>query len=220
MLFRSFRYTGVYAYGAVLSDQEKPSANDKYAIKTDSGFIINKLIDKVTKPMGDALRLINRNVGIDTSINIEMRIWTRGQTLSITRWGDLPARIIYMDGRSVDVYPNSAEYKQLDQTITPTTRDVHTLEVHMNNNTTLVFFGDGIDLLDIETPYQALMEAKNMMDSLKNKKQNNIIAPSETFNKQMRSAYRPFLPQQSNITIQPPQWNTTIPVDDNNTNKS
>ena len=61
-----FKYTGLYPYGAVLSDQEKPSPNDRYAIKTDGGFIVNKLFDSVAKPLGNAVRLVNRNVGVDT----------------------------------------------------------------------------------------------------------------------------------------------------------
>lgn len=170
-----FKYIGTYPYGAVLSDREKPSINDKYAIKSDAGFIVNKIIDKATAPIGNAARLVARNLGIDTSINKDMRIWSRGQTFEVTKWGNLPAKIRYLDGREVDVYPNSAEYKELDDTITPTTKDVPTLEVHMKNNTTLVFFG-GIDIPDVNAPYQALLNTLNLLNASKDKKKKNVFA--------------------------------------------
>ncbi len=172
-----FRFAGSYPYGAVLSEHEKPTSSDRYAIKSDAGYIATRILDSVKKRISNTAKQISRKIGIDTSINKDMKIWSRGQTHENTKWGDLPAKIKYASGREVDVYPNSAEYKQLGDTITPTTRDVPTLEVHMKNNTTLVFFGGGIDLPEVDTPYNALLNAYNALNALKEKKKTVFSIP-------------------------------------------
>lgn len=210
---KQFKYIGVYPYGAVLGDREKPTANDRYAIKTDSGFIVNKIIDTVKSPIGNATRLVSNKLGIDTSINKDMRIWSRGQTFEITKWGNLPAKIKYSNGREVDVFPNTVEYKQLGESITPTTRDVPTLEVHMKNNTTLVFFGGGIDLIEVDTPYQALLNAINTLNKPRQKKRIDFSAPSTSREKTIESSNISIGLTPTQSLTQAPQWKISTNIE-------
>ena len=202
----SFQYVGAYPYGAVLNDRENPVPNDRYAIKTDAGFIINKVLDGITAPLGNAVRMVQNGLGIDRSVNMDMRIWTRGQTLNITKWGDLPAKIRYANGREVDVYPNSTEYNQLCQSITPTTKDVPTLEVQMKNNTTLIFFGAGIDIADVDSTYQALLSVHNAVKLPEQNKKNIFAAPHSSAEARLQQEAKLSEPKKPTIQIQMPQW--------------
>ena len=214
---KSFQFVGVYPYGAVLGDKEKPSDDDRYAIKTDTGFIVNKILDNIKSPIGNAVRIVNNKLGIDASINKDMRIWSRGQTLEETKWGALPAKLRYSNGREVDVYPNSVEYNALGDTITPTVKDVPALVVHMKNNTSYIFFGGGIDLMDIDTPYQALLDAVNAVNAPKQKKRIDFSAPSTSRKKAIGSSSGTVQLPPAQTSIQMPQWKTTL--DTKQTNK-
>lgn len=157
-------------YGVVLGEKEVPCPGESYAYKTVGEIIGMDLFKSVKKAAGDAAHLAARALKIDTSINRKLRILVDGRDLKECRFDELPARLIYQDGRKVDVYKDSELYYQLGKNITPYEEPVPILEVQVSKNKKLIFFGDGIDVDNVNEPYQALLTAYNLLHAEKKEK--------------------------------------------------
>lgn len=150
-------------YGVVLGDKESPWPGDSFAYKTTGEIIALDLFKRATKSAGDAIHLASRALKIDTSINQKMRILLDGGQVKECRYDELPAKLICSDGREMDVYKNSPAYDQLGENITPNEKRVPVLEVYVAKNKKYIFFGDGINVDNVEEPYQALLTAYNIL---------------------------------------------------------
>ena len=150
-------------YGVVLGEKETPWPGEAYAYKTAGEIISVDLFKSVKKNVGDAAHLAARALKIDTSINQQRRILIDGKDLKTCRLDELPARLILSDGRKMDVYKNSEMYHLLGQDITPYEEPVPILEVYVGKNKKYIFFGNGIDVDNVEEPYQALLTAYNIL---------------------------------------------------------
>lgn len=169
-------------YGVVLGDKESPWPGESYAYKTAGEIIGLDLFKSIKKATGDAAHLAARALKIDTSINQKIRILVDGREVKECRYDELPAKLICRDGRKIDVYKNSPIYNLLGQNITPHVESVPVLEVYMTKNKKLLFFGDGIDIDNVDEPYQALMIAYNELHAEKDNKKRNA-APKITLPK-------------------------------------
>ena len=157
-------------YGAVLGEKESVWPGESYAYKTAGEIVGVQFAKKAMKAAGDAVHFAVRALKIDTSINRKYRILVDGRDLKEFRLDELPARLICRDGRKMDVYKNSEMYHRLGQNITPYEEPVPVLEVQMAKNKKYIFFGNGIDVDNVEEPYQALLTAYNIIHEEKEKK--------------------------------------------------
>ena len=158
-------------YGVVLGDKETPWPGEAYAYKTAGEIIGLDLFKGVKKAAGDAAHLAARAMKINTSINQKYRILVDGRDLKECRYDELPAKLICRDGRKMDVYKDSEIYNLLGQDITPYEEPVPVLEVYVGKNKKYIFFGNGIDVDNVEEPYQALLTAYNYLHEDKKEKQ-------------------------------------------------
>lgn len=151
-------------YGMMLGDKDEPIPGDTRAFKITSPkeFIAMDLYRHVKKIAGDAAHLAARKLNIDTSINQKVRILLDGSIVKEYRYDEIPAKLIYSDGRKVDVYKGSDIYNQIGQDLTPVVESVPTLEVLAGKNRKYVFCGNGIDAENVEEVYQTLLAAYNL----------------------------------------------------------
>ena len=150
-------------YGVVLGEKESAWPGEAYAYKTAGEIAALETLKKTFKVVGDTAHMAARALKIDTSINKKYRLLVDGRDYKECRFDELPARLIYQDGRKVDVYKDSELYFQLGKDITPYEEPVPVLEVQVGKNKKLMFFGNGIDVDNVEEPYQALLTAYNLL---------------------------------------------------------
>lgn len=163
-------------YAVVLGEKESAWPGEAYAYKTAGEIAGLETLKRAFKVVGDTAHLAARALKIDTSINRKYRLLVDGRDYKECRFDELPARLICQDGRKVDVYKDSELYFQLGKNITPYEEPVPVLEVQVGKNKKLMFFGNGIDVDNVEEPYQALLTAYNLLhDEKANKKK--ITAP-------------------------------------------
>ena len=131
--------------------------------KRQTGYVLTEMghaIGKVANVAADILQ-------IDTSGNQEFRVITRGHHLTKVKLRDIPAKVVFLSGKSSDVYKYDANYKLLGEPISPIIDTVSTLVITVDKNT-YVFFGGGIDLDDADSTYHMLLEIYNNHHSKKN----------------------------------------------------
>ena len=80
---------------------------------------------------------------------------------------DIPSVIEMSDGRIIDVYKNDELHKQINQSLEPTIQMVSALRI-LTKEKEYFFFGDGIQLDNVEMEYQRLKyELSSYKDSVK-----------------------------------------------------
>ncbi|MBR4068062.1 MAG: hypothetical protein IKK08_05470 [Clostridia bacterium] len=183
---QEFQFTRMVPYGAILGEKEIPGTNN-HEIKHFGEIDINTRENspnpkklwffqrkketppsnsKQEKNVGGIAGFVADALQIDTSKDRVLRVVTYGHQLTTIRLRDVPAKVRFLSGKVSDVYQNDQIQKSLGEPIAPVITAVNTLVVTVDN-TTHVFFGDGIDLEDAAEAYRLLYDAYKNSHSLK-----------------------------------------------------
>lgn len=156
---KKFAFVEMVPFGALLNEKEKPCTGS-YEIKSFGEAVAANILSDVGKKIGNAANLAADMLRVDTSGNIEYHVLTTGRRLISIKRRDVPAKVVFLSGKSSDIYKNDSIYEFLGEPIAPTIEIVPTLVVAVDK-TSYVFFGAGIDLEDAEATYHALLETYN-----------------------------------------------------------
>lgn len=170
---KKFEFIKMVPFGVLLSDREKPLA-DNYEIKSFGEAAAFNILSEMGKAFGNAATLAADMLKIDTSGNTEYNILTEGRRLTRLKLRDIPAKVRFLSGKVSDVYKNDPIYEFLGEPIAPTVVAVPALVVSVDK-TTRVFFGGGIDLEDAAATYHSLLDAYNRFQEEKNIKKNTSL---------------------------------------------
>ena len=146
-----YEFFKMVPYAAILSDDEY-----KHAVKNAKARTIKESIGKdlavgLVSTVANKLNIKELKYKKYKCINVAERVFE-------TYLEDIPATLFRKDGRISDVNKNNELYHLLGEPISPTVLMVPALQI-VTNEKTYVFYGNGIQLNDLELPYQTLKEA-------------------------------------------------------------
>ena len=148
---QKYEFFKMVPYAAILSDDEY-----KHAIKSAKAQSIK---ESITKDL--AVGLIST---IGTKFNIKELKSKKYKCVNVaerifeTYLEDIPAIVFRKDGKISDVTKDDELYHLLGEPISPTILMVPALQI-ITKEETFLFYGNGIQLNDLELPYKDLREA-------------------------------------------------------------
>lgn len=142
-----YEFYQMIPYAAIISDDEYTLATKKVKTNTVGGAIVKDLAVGFLSGISNKINSKELNCKKYNCKNLA------GRTFA-TFLEDIPAVIVRDDGRVVDVYKNDELYKLLEDSTAPTITIVPALEIIAE--TKYVFYGNGIQLYDIDSEYNRL----------------------------------------------------------------
>ena len=156
------RFGGMEPYGAIIGEtnyknaiEEAPVHNVfEAAFKAAANNVENAVSGLMKKPAGRRIRY--------RIMNASWRVFER--TLD-----DIPAALYREDGKASDVYPKDELYPLLGEPVAPAIEEVPALFItSLDGN--YVFFGNGIQVMDIQQEYERLKLAIQAVKEIKAQK--------------------------------------------------
>lgn len=144
---KRYNFFGMQPYAAIIDENEKQSALKNYKAKNIKESLGKDLIEGVVTTIGDKFHIKAINSRKYVCINQAGRRFT-------TYLEDVPALIMRQDGKASDVYKNDELYSLLGEPIAPAINIVPALQIVAKEK--FVFFGNGIQIHDIEAEYNRL----------------------------------------------------------------
>lgn len=175
---KKFEFVQMVPFGTLLGDKEKPALGG-YEIKSFNEALTFSLIEDAKNALGNVAGLAADFLRIDTSGNKQFTILTTGRRLVKLKMRDIPARVSFLTGKVSDVYKNDPIYSFLGEPIAPVIGSVQALIVTVDKSN-YVFFGNGIDVEDIETVYYSLLDAYNQLQSAQDNIKPRLASPKVT----------------------------------------
>lgn len=169
-----YEFTEMIPYAAINVDsKENKHQLATKRVKEDGtvkGAVIKDVAVGVVSTIADKLNIKELKNTKYNCISISGRMFT-------TFLEDIPAVIIRSDGKISDVHKNDPIYPQLGETIAPCILIVKALMI-VTKNSEYVFYGNGIQIDDVENAYNDLHESMGVFHSENqiNRKNNKITA--------------------------------------------
>ena len=141
-------------YAAVIGETKYRNAVDEYK---PSNFLesVGKTAVEAVQGIADAV------IGGSQSKRIKYRLLNAAGRVFVRNFDDIPAVLVRADGKTSDVFRNDELYSLLGEPIAPTIEMVPALEI-ITTTEPYIFFGNGIQLINIEKEYEKLRIAFEM----------------------------------------------------------
>lgn len=157
---KKFEFAGMQPYAAIIDEKNKKSGLSSFNAKTMKESLGKELFDDVRTTIGDKFNIKAIRAKKYTCVNQTGRIFS-------TYLDDIPALVGRLDGKFSDVMKNDDLYPLLGEPIAPAINIVPVLVIKANEE--FVFYGNGIQLDNIEEQFQRLKyEMELYKEELKN----------------------------------------------------
>ena len=152
----SCRFAGMLPYAAIVDESGHQSSLDSYKAKDFKESVGKELIQGAITTIGDRFRLKAFSSKKYHCVNQAGRHFT-------TYLEDIPALLMSVDGKASDVFKHDELYKKLGEPIAPAINLVYALVIKANED--YIFYGNGIQIEDINAAYQCLKEGMELYNN-------------------------------------------------------
>ncbi len=146
---KRYEFAYMEPYAAIIGQQGHKSELGEYKAKDFKEALGKDLSGAVIYTIADKLKLKAFKYQKYQCINLAGRAFT-------TYLDDVPAKMMWNDGRVADVYKEDKLYAVLNEITTPGTEYVSALIIKANE--VFCFYGDGVMLADVENEYERLKQ--------------------------------------------------------------
>lgn len=169
---RKYSFFGMQPYAAIVDENEKHSAMKEYKAKDFKESLGKDLIEGVITTIGDKFHIKAINSKKYVCVNQAGRRFT-------TYLEDIPALLMRLDGKASDIHKNDELFPLLGEPIAPAINIVYALQIIANDK--FVFFGNDIQLHDVNAEYERLkfeLNAYNQeIESIKKENKRKLSVP-------------------------------------------
>lgn len=169
---RKYNFFGMQPYAAIVDENEKHSAMKEYKAKDFKESLGKDLIEGVITTIGDKFHIKAINSKKYVCVNQAGRRFT-------TYLEDIPALLMRLDGKASDIHKNDELFPLLGEPIAPAINIVYALQIIANDK--FVFFGNDIQLHDVNAEYERLkfeLNAYNQeIESIKKENKRKLSVP-------------------------------------------
>ncbi len=150
---KRYEFAYMEPYAAIIGQQGHKSELGEYRAKDFKEAIGKDISGAVIYTIADALKLKAFKRQKYQCINLAGRAFT-------TYLDDVPAKMIWADGRIAEVYKEDKLYAVLNEITTPGVEYVSALIIKANE--TFCFYGDGIQIADVGSEYERLKQEQEI----------------------------------------------------------
>lgn len=159
---KRYEFAHMEPYAAIIGQQGHKSELGEYKAKDFKEALGKDISGAVIYTIADALKLKAFKHQKYQCVNLAGRAFT-------TYLDDVPAKMMWADGRVAEVYKEDKLYTVLNEITTPGVEYVSTLVIKANE--VFCFYGDGVQLVNAHAEYERLMqEQEAYLQERKNKK--------------------------------------------------
>lgn len=148
---KKYEFSHMEPYAAIVGQQGHKSALGEYRAKDFKEALGKDISGAVIYTIADALRLKAFKRQKYHCVNLAGRAFT-------TYLEDIPAKMLWMDGRAAEVYKEDKLYTVLNEITTPGVEYITALIIKANE--VFCFYGNGIQIADAESEYERLKQAQ------------------------------------------------------------
>lgn len=160
---KKYEFSHMEPYAAIIGQQGRKSELGEYKAKDFKEALGKDLSGAVIYTIADALKLKAFKRQKYQCINLAGRAFT-------TYLEDVPAKMVWEDGRVAEVYKEDKLYTVLNEITTPGVEYISALIVKANE--VFCFYGDGIQVIDAGSEYERLRKEQDVF--LHEKKQKKL----------------------------------------------
>lgn len=158
---KKYEFTHMEPYAAIIGQQGHKSELGEYKAKDFKEALGKDISGAVIYTIADALKLKAFKRQKYQCVNLAGRAFT-------TYLDDVPAKMMWADGRIAEVYKEDKLYTVLNEITTPGVEYVSALIIKANE--VFSFYGDGIQIKDINSEYERLKQEQAEYTSEKSRK--------------------------------------------------
>lgn len=160
---KKYEFAYMEPYAAIVGQQGHKSELGEYKAKDFKEALSKDISGAVIYTIADKLKLKAFKRQKYQCINLAGRAFT-------TYLDDVPAKMLWADGRIAEVYKEDKLYSELNEVTTPGVEYVTALVIKANE--VFCFYGDGVQLADIRCEYERLKQEQDAYMYEKSHKQN------------------------------------------------
>ena len=146
---KKYEFAHMEPYAAIIGQHGHKSALGEYKPKDFKEALGKDISSAVIYTIADALKLKAFKRQKYQCVNLAGRAFT-------TYIDDVPAKMMWADGRVAEVYKEDMLYTELNEITTPGIEYVSTLVIKASEM--FCFYGDGVQLADAESEYERLQQ--------------------------------------------------------------
>ena len=146
---KKYEFAYMESYAAIIGQQGHKSELGEYKAKDFKEALGKDLSGAVIYTIADKLKLKAFKHQKYQCVNLAGRAFT-------TYLDDVPAKMLWIDGRVADVYKEDKLYAVLNEITTPSTEYISALIIKANE--VFCFYGDGVQLADVGDEYERLKQ--------------------------------------------------------------
>lgn len=146
---KKYEFAYMEPYAAIIGQQGHKSELGEYKAKDFKEALGKDISGAVIYTIADKLRLKAFKHQKYQCVNLAGRAFT-------TYLDDVPAKMMWADGRTAEVYKEDKLYTVLNEITTPGVEYVSALVIKANE--VFCFYGDGVQLADAESEYERLKQ--------------------------------------------------------------
>ena len=147
---KKYVFFSMQPFAAIYDEHSRKTAISDYKAKTFKESIGKDVLEGVVTTIGDKLNIKSLKYVKYQCINLAGRKFS-------TYLNDIPAMLIRSDGKASDVHKEDELFQLLGEQIAPVIEFVPALEIKADEN--FLFYGNGIQIDDIESEYNKLKMA-------------------------------------------------------------
>lgn len=144
---KKYEFDHMEPYAAIIGQQGHKSELGEYKAKTFQEALGKDLSGATIYTIADKLKLKAFKQQKYQCVNLAGRSFT-------TYLDDIPAKMLWADGRIAEVYKEDKLYKELNEITTPGIEYIETLII--KSNEVFCFYGNGVQIIDARVEYERL----------------------------------------------------------------
>lgn len=158
---KKFEFESMQPFAAIIGQQGQKSALGEYKAKDFKEALGKDLSGAIIYTIADKLKLKAFKHQKYQCLNLAGRAFT-------TYLDDVPVKLTWNDGRSVEVYKEDPLHDSLGVSTTPDVRSVSALLIKANEN--YCFYGNGIQIAEVAYEYERLKLTMDAFNAQKTRK--------------------------------------------------
>lgn len=160
---KKYEFAHMEPYAAIIGQQGHKSELGEYKPKDFKEALGKDLSGAVIYTIADALKLKAFKRQKYQCVNLAGRAFT-------TYLDDVPAKMMWADGRIAEVYKEDKLYTELNEITTPGVEYISALVIKANE--VFCFYGDGVQIVDASCEFERLKQEQEIYLYEKNRKKN------------------------------------------------